>query len=180
MSIYERIRKGSYRGAEFDIINVGRTRVKKNTEHQYANSVRRYIEERGVQNQDFTVTLSIFGSNEDYFEKRDALRTALEAEGEGVLVLPIEGEFNVKCTEFSDSQNLLETLGRCDFTCTFKVVSENEKAGNPVAFPPLRFPIPVHTHAQHPNRIAKHQCRIPHIYHTVHMNQMRKQSFLRE
>ena len=133
MSIYERIRKGSYRGAEFDIINVGRTRVKKNTEHQYANSVRRYIEERGVQNQDFTVTLSVFGSNEDYFEKRDALRTALEAEGEGVLVLPIEGEFNVKCTEFSDSQNILETLGRCDFTCTFKVVSENEKAGNPVA-----------------------------------------------
>ncbi len=133
MSIYDRIRKGSFRGAEFDTISIGRTRVKKNTEHQYANSVRRYIEERGVQNQDFTVTLSIFGSAEDYFEKRDALRTALDAEGEGVLVLPIEGEFNVKCTECSDNQNLLETLGRCDFTATFKVVSENEKAGNPVA-----------------------------------------------
>lgn len=133
MSIYERLRKGSYRGAEFDVISIGRTRVKKNTEHQYANSVRRYIEERGVQNQDFTVTLSVFGSGEDYFEKRDALRTALEAEGEGVLVLPIEGEFNVKCTECSDSQNILETLGRCDFSATFKVCSENEKAGNPVA-----------------------------------------------
>lgn len=132
MGIYERVRKGSYKGVQFDTISIGRTRVKKNTEHQYANSVRRYIEERGVQNQDFTVTLSIFGED-DYFDKRDGLRSVLESEGEGVLVLPIEGEFNVKCTEVSDNQNLLDSLGRCDFTCTFKVVSENEKAGNPIS-----------------------------------------------
>ncbi len=132
MGIRDRIRKGSYRGIEFDTISIGRQRVKKNTEHQYANSVRRYIEERGVQNQDFTVTLSIFG-NDDYFDKRDNLRQALETEGEGVLILPLEGEFNVKCTEVSDSQNISESLGRCDFTCTFKVVSENEKNGNPIS-----------------------------------------------
>lgn len=132
MTLSERVRKGSYRGVEFDTISIGRQKVKKNTEHQYANSVRRYIEERGVQNQDFTVTLSIFGED-DYFDKRDGLRTALESEGEGVLVLPLEGEFNVKCTDVSDSQNITESLGRCDFTCTFKVVGENEKAGNPVA-----------------------------------------------
>lgn len=132
MGIYDRVRKGSYKGVQFDTISIGRTRVKKNTEHQYANSVRRYIEERGVQNQDFTVTLSIFGED-DYFDKRDGLRSVLESEGEGVLVLPIEGEFNVKCTEVSDNQNLLDSLGRCDFTCTFKVVSENEKAGNPIS-----------------------------------------------
>lgn len=132
MTIQERVRKGSYKGVQFDTISFDRKRVKKNTEHQYANSVRRYIEERGVQNQDFTVTLSIFGTD-DYFDKRDGLRNALESEGVGVLVLPLEGEFNVKCTDVSDSQNLLENLGRCDFTCTFKVVSENEKAGNPVA-----------------------------------------------
>jgi prophage DNA circulation protein len=132
MSIQERIRKGSYKGVEFDTISIERQRVKKNTEHQYANSVRRYIEERGVQNQDFTVTLSIFGTD-DYFDKRDGLRSALESEGEGVLVLPLEGEFNVKCTDISDSQNILENLGRCDFTCTFKVIGEKEKAGNPVS-----------------------------------------------
>lgn len=132
MGIRERVRKGSYKGVQFDTISIGRTRVKKNTEHQYANSVRRYIEERGVQNQDFTVTLSIFGED-DYFDKRDGLRSVLESEGEGVLVLPLEGEFNVKCTEVSDNQNITDSLGRCDFTCTFKVVSENEKAGNPVA-----------------------------------------------
>ena len=75
MTLQTRVRKGSFRGVQFDTISIGRKRVKKNTEHQYANSVRRYIEERGVQNADFTVTLSIFGKD-DYFDKRDALRTA--------------------------------------------------------------------------------------------------------
>lgn len=131
MALIEKIRKGSYRGIPFDTISIGRERVKKNTEHQYANSVRRYIEERGVQNQDFTVTLSIFG-DDDYIDKRDKLRTALEQEGEGILILPLEGEFKVKCTETSDSQNITESLGRCDFICTFKVISENENAGNPI------------------------------------------------
>lgn len=131
MTLQTRVRKGSFRGIPFDTISIGRKRVKKNSEHQFANSVRRYIEERGVQNADFTVTLSIFGKD-DYFDKRDALRTALEAEGEGVLVLPLEGEFNVKCTDVSDNQELLGNLGRCDFTCTFNVVGENEKGGNPI------------------------------------------------
>lgn len=132
MSTEERIRQGSYKGVPFDTFSVDRGKVKKNTEHQFANSSRRYIEERGVQEPDYNVTLSIFGEGAEYFEKRDGLRSALESEGEGVLVLPMEGEFNVKCTSVSDKQNIVESLGRCDFVCTFKVISENEKAGNPI------------------------------------------------
>lgn len=131
MSLLESFRKGSFRGVEFDTFTLNRGKKKKYTEHQFANSNRRYIEERGVTEADFSVTMSIFGKD-DYISRRDALRKALEEEGEGVLVLPYEGEFNAKCVDYSDSQNIIENLGRCDFTASFKVCSENETSGNPV------------------------------------------------
>lgn len=131
MSLLESFRKGSFRGVEFDTFTLNRGKKKKYTEHQFANSNRRYIEERGVTEADFSVTMSIFGKD-DYISRRDALRKALEEEGEGVLVLPFEGEFNAKCVDYSDSQNIIENLGRCDFTASFKVCSENETSGNPV------------------------------------------------
>lgn len=133
MSLLENIRQGSYRGVNFDTFKMDRKKTKKYTEHQFANSNRRYIEERGVNEADFSVTMSIFGSGADYLERRDALRNALNAEGNGLLILPLEGEFNVKCVEYSDSQDILESLGRCDFTASFKVTSKNESNGNPVA-----------------------------------------------
>lgn len=132
MSLIENIRKGSYRGVEFDTFSIDRTKNKKITEHNYSNSNRRYIEERGVNEADFSVKMSIFGVDNNYIERRNALRKALETEGEGLLILPLEGEFNVKCVGSSDSQNIIENLGRCDFTASFKVVSENELKGNPV------------------------------------------------
>lgn len=131
MSLFDEIRQGSYRGVNFDTFSWDRTKVKKNTKHQYANSNRRYIEERGVEEADFTLTLSIFG-NDDYIEKRDALRKALDEEGEGLLVIPLEGEFNVKCLGYSDSQNIIEGFGRCDFKANFSVISKNELQGNPI------------------------------------------------
>ena len=133
MSLLDNIRQGSYRGISFDTFKMDRTEKKKYTEHQFANSNRRYIEERGINEPDFSVTMSIFGSDETYLERRDALRNALRTKGEGLLVLPLEGEYNVKCVDFSDSQDILENLGRCDFTESFKVVSKNESSGNPVA-----------------------------------------------
>lgn len=133
MSLLDNIRQGSYRGISFDTFKMDRTEKKKYTEHQFANSNRRYIEERGINEPDFSVTMSIFGSDETYLERRDALRNALRTKGEGLLVLPLEGEYNVKCVDFSDSQDILENLGRCDFTASFKVVSKNESSGNPVA-----------------------------------------------
>lgn len=132
-SLLENYRQGSFRGVPFDTFTINRTRVKKNTEHQFANSKRRYIEERGVQEPDFSITMSIFGNADNYINRRDQLRKALETEGKGLLVLPYEGEFNVKCVEFNDSQNILESFGRCDFNASFKVISENETSGNPVA-----------------------------------------------
>lgn len=131
MALVDNFRKGSFRGVEFDAFTFERTQVKKTTEHQYANSERRYIEERGVQKADYTVTMSIFG-DDNLITRRNKLRKALESEGEGVLVLPFEGEFQAKCTEYSDSQDINDGLGRCDFSATFKVVSENELAGNPI------------------------------------------------
>ena len=133
MTLLENYRQGSFRGVPFDTFTINRTRVKKNTEHQFANSNRRYIEERGVQEPDFSITMSIFGNSDDYINKRDQLRKALETEGKGLLILPYEGEFNVKCVEFSDTQNIIESSGRCDFNANFKVISENETSGNPVA-----------------------------------------------
>lgn len=131
-NLLDNIRRGSYRGVEFDTFSIDKTQVKKYTEHQYANSNRRYIEERGVQEPDFSVTFSIFGDGDTYLDRRDAMRKALNTQGEGLLVLPLEGEFNVKCVNFSDSQNIIESLGRCDFTASFMVISENETSGNPI------------------------------------------------
>lgn len=132
MSLLEQVRQGSYRGIPFDTVSISRERVKKNTEHRFSNSIRRYIEERGVQDADFSLTFSIFADGENYTKKRDDLRTALEQEGAGLLVIPLEGEFNVKCTKCSDSQNILESFGRCDFTADFKVVSKKDTSGNPI------------------------------------------------
>ena len=131
MSLLERYRKGSFRGVEFDTFSIGKKKEKKYTVHNFSNSSRRFIEERGVTEADFNVTMSVFG-NEDFIEKRDALRKALEEEGEGLLVLPLEGEFNVKCVSYNDSQNIIDNFGRCDFTATFMVCSANESNGNPV------------------------------------------------
>jgi len=142
MSLLEQVRQGSFRGIPFDTVSISRERIKKNTEHKFANSIRRYIEERGVQDADFSLTFSVFGgyggiggentNAKGYIQRRDELRTALEKEGAGLLVIPLEGEFNVKCTKVSDSQNITESFGRCDFTADFKVVSKKDAGGNPV------------------------------------------------
>jgi len=129
--LIEKFRNASYRGVEFTLWTIGHTQLKKNTEHQFANTSRRYIEERGVQGKDFELTLSIFGNGETYTERRDKLRSALAEEGSGLLVLPFEGEYNAKCTGFSDSQTINDGLGRCDFSATFKVTGEKEQSGNP-------------------------------------------------
>jgi len=90
--------------------------------HEYPNSKRRYIEDLGKKQRDFTIVGLITGPN--YLAKKRKLINALESEGAGILVHPFWGRISVTANPY----NLIEDMrgigsGRVEMS--FSVPSEN-------------------------------------------------------
>src|SRR5690348_14100986 len=92
-NIFNQLRRGSFRGAEFLIRSGEIIAGRKTVAFEFPNNNFRYIEDMGQLLEVFTITAVITGTR--YKSKRDKLKKALEAPGIGILIHPFAGTYNV-------------------------------------------------------------------------------------
>jgi prophage DNA circulation protein len=93
----------SFRGVEFKMDANARASGRRAVLHEFPHRDLPYTEDLGRKARGFPVTGYVIGAF--YKDDRDALISALEAEGPGQLVLPTLGEFTVQAREYSVREN---------------------------------------------------------------------------
>lgn len=96
MSWRDRYQQASFRGVEFHIEQHDAGFGRRLATHQYPGRDKPFTEDLGRRAREFSLTAYVVGT--DYDRQRDALITACEREGAGVLVHPNLGQLTVKCT----------------------------------------------------------------------------------
>ncbi|WP_163371081.1 DNA circularization protein [Endozoicomonas acroporae] len=116
MSWKEQLRPGSFRGVPFFVRSADDGGGRRRAQHIYAGREEPWSEDMGRKQKEYTLTVFCIGT--DYFSQRDALETALNVPGPGLLVHPWRGELYV--TVDYRVQHSTEDGGMCTFTlnCT--------------------------------------------------------------
>jgi prophage DNA circulation protein len=101
-----RLRPASFRGAQFHIEAGGKTSGRRTVLHEYPKRDDPYAEDMGRRARRWTLQAYVIGGNAqafdfDYTQARDALVSACEQEGSGLLVHPTMGEMLVNCETYS-------------------------------------------------------------------------------
>jgi prophage DNA circulation protein len=124
MSWREQWQTGSFRGVEFCWKQSDTTVGRKTARHDYPLRDDAYIEDMGMLPREFTLECYVIG--EDYTFARDALTSALEQEGPGILTHPTMGTF-LACV--ADKVRVTESTsegGMCRFSIPFILAEENK------------------------------------------------------
>lgn len=120
----DKMRPASFRGVPFEVdgdkVPIGRRMVT----HEYPGKNVPYPEDMGRVTREYKVTAFVIGA--DYMDKRDALLTALETEGEGELIHPWLGTLKVKVAPGEMSHSWRDG-GMVQFDLTFIESSELSK-----------------------------------------------------
>lgn len=117
----KRFRQGSFRGVEFKTESHSSTGGRRKQDHEFPQRNEGKSEDLGKRLNKFSLELFVLG--DDYFEQRDNLIIALEAEGPGQLVHPYLGEITVQAGVYSLSETVTE--GRvARFTVEFTKAGE--------------------------------------------------------
>lgn len=129
MSVLDNTRPASFKGVPF-LVSRSRTKAGINrAEYLYINTGRRVTKPLGTFPAQFTIeafTHSIDG--DEYEQKRDALRAALDDDKNGTLVHPFLGNAYVCSGLYEFEENFTE-VGICRFSLAFKVCDKDE---NPI------------------------------------------------
>jgi len=122
MSIFNRVTDASFKGVKFlPTGSLSTDGGRKIIDHLYPNSDRRYLEDIGKLQRDFTITGII--KDPGYFSKKQALIKALESSGAGILKHPFYGSITVTAKPYRLEESLT-TIGVATFTMTFSVGDE--------------------------------------------------------
>lgn len=106
----------SFRGAAFFVEDSDSSHGRRQAVHEHAQRDVPYTEDLGRKAREFTITGYLIGDN--YNVERDALISACELPGAGLLIHPYRGELNVVCRGLSVKESSAE--GRmCRFAMTF-------------------------------------------------------------
>lgn len=121
MTWKDELRPASFRGASFKVGSADSAHGRRQAVHEHAQRDVPYTEDLGRKAREFTVEGWIVGA--DYFAPRDALITACETAGPGILVHPYRGEINVVCRGLTVREST-EDGGMCRITMTFLEAGE--------------------------------------------------------
>lgn len=99
MSWRDSLRPGSFRGATFEVESAGQDGGRRTVVHEFAQRDDVFVEDMGLGPREFRVDGLVIG--DDYMAARDALITAAEASGPGILVHPYRGSLTVSCQRYS-------------------------------------------------------------------------------
>jgi prophage DNA circulation protein len=122
MTLLERLYTASFRGVEFYVTDASTRGGRKLVTHEFPNTDRRYVEDLGRLQKEFTVSAIISGNN--YIQDRNSLIEALETPGRGLLVHPFYGNLQVVPRPYTLIEDTRE-LGRARFDITFQRSEEN-------------------------------------------------------
>ncbi|KKL68731.1 hypothetical protein LCGC14_2122050 [marine sediment metagenome] len=124
MALIDTLNAASFKGVKFLARRTSATGGRKTVTHEYPNTDRRFVEDLGKLQKIFTIDGIITGSQNTYAQKRDALITALESEGNGLLVHPFLGQQEVVSTTYSLSEDD-SSIGEARFSMTFQKADLN-------------------------------------------------------
>jgi prophage DNA circulation protein len=126
MALLDRLWQASLDGVEFLVSSDETKGGRRQAEYEYISTNRRQVQDLGQYLRKFTVTGFIpydASNDDDYFQKRDALLTVLEADGEHNLIHPFYGEITVTTGIYSLKQRTSK-LGYAEITFTATQVSQ--------------------------------------------------------
>lgn len=121
-SLLGQLLPASFRGVSFYCAESTVDSGRKQVTHEFPNSDRRFVEDLGRLQNIYKMKAIIGGK--DYLNARNALQSALEQPGIGLLVHPFFGNINVVAKPYTLSENIT-TLGEAIFQLTFERSEEN-------------------------------------------------------
>jgi len=128
-------KKASFRGALFYIASHETSVGRRNVTHQYPLQDKAYVEDLGLDVDEFSITGYIVQSESngyDYFTERDTLIKALKKEGSGILIHPFLGEKKVSLVGKAGISESFAEGGIARFSMTF-VLADESKAPYPTS-----------------------------------------------
>lgn len=121
MAWRDNYRAATFRGVGFFVSTADSTHGRRQAVHETAQRDVPHTEDLGRKAREFNITGYLLGS--DYDIEREALITACEQEGAGVLVHPYRGELTVVCRGLTVSESTDEG-GKCTLSITFLEAGE--------------------------------------------------------
>lgn len=116
MDYKKRMLKGSFRGIGFEIKSHTMSGGRRVAQHEFPHRDNPFSEDLGRKSREFSISAYVVGS--DYMSQRDLLVKALQEKGVGKLIHPYLGEMEVRCRNFSISEN--SSSGRvCEISMSF-------------------------------------------------------------
>lgn len=112
----------SFKGASFYCEESSVESGRKQVTHEFPNSDRRYVEDLGKLLPTYKIKAIIGGAN--YTQAKNALQSALEQGGVGLLIHPFFGNLNVVAKPYTLTETI-GTLGEAKFDLTFEVAEAN-------------------------------------------------------
>lgn len=125
MSWRDDFRRGSFRGVPFKTAESNVEGGRRGETHEFPQSDKPYREDLGRMARQFS--LDVFVDGDDYFDRRNALIAACEADGPGTLIHPFLGEMTVALIDYSLAESG-SSGGIAEFSLTF-----TETSGSPAS-----------------------------------------------
>lgn len=116
MSWRQQLRRATFRGLEFDAVDLSTAAGKRLTVHEYPHRKPHLVEEMGPKPRSFTMRAFICGSN--YQDHRDALDSLLSQDGPGELIHPWRGTLQVIAQDWTITDSA-ESGGACTVDMSF-------------------------------------------------------------
>lgn len=129
MSWRDQLRSASFRGIPFKIFSASTSVGRRNVVHQYPFRDKPLIEDMGQDADEFTIQgfiLANVDNNQDYFNERDSLISALREKGPGTLIHPFYGELEVSLLGKSPVVENFSEGGIARFSMTFIQAEANQ------------------------------------------------------
>ncbi len=116
MANLKAVRKGSFRGVEFKVFTSDASFGRRLVDHEFAKRDIPYQEDMGRKAREFNVEAFVIGPN--YLIQKNALISAVETEGPGLLIHPFYGNKQVSIKNFRVREAAGEQgMARIDFEC---------------------------------------------------------------
>lgn len=116
MTWRKELRRATFRGLEFDAVDLSRAEGKRATVHEFPHQRRHIVEEMGPKSRAFTVRAFIAGS--DYQDRRDNLSYLLAEEGPAELITPWRSPLMVVALDWTITDSA-ESGGACTIDISF-------------------------------------------------------------
>jgi len=117
----DQLQKAKFRDAPFFVTSASGAAGRRTAKHEYPQRDESYVEDMGRKAREFTLDAFVIGA--DYMVRRDALLTAIETPGPGLLVHPYRGSFKVSVTECRYTESS-DRGGMATFQLTFVETSD--------------------------------------------------------